>query len=211
MGADAVGGADAADEVAGILSRTGCARFSMDEPFTYASGLRGPVYCDNRRLLGFPAERARVIGLLARLADREGGFDAVGGVATGGIPWASALAHEKGLPLLYVRAKRKAHGAKGRVEGFRRKGARVLLVEDLVNQGGSLEAAVLALRAEGLETPRALALVDYGMEAARGRFHRLGIAVSALTSFPALVRASGLGARDAGRALAWRKRPEDWP
>lgn len=199
-----------ADEVAGMLVRTGCVRFSMDEPFVYASGLRGPVYCDNRRALGFPGERAEIVRRLGRLAG-EGGFDAVGGVATGGVPWASMLAHGAGLPLLYVRPGAKGHGLGGRVEGFRRKGASVLLVEDLVNQGGSLEGAVLALREEGLAAARALALVDYGMQAARNRARALGVGLSALADLPALVRASGLGAADAGRLEAWRKNPEAWP
>ena len=145
-------------------------------------GPLAPIYCDNRRSLGFPRQRRDIArGLMEMVEKKALSFDIIAGVATAGIPYASILAHEMNRPLIYVRAKPKGHGQKNIIEGAFEAGQRVLLVEDLVNQGTSIEKAILALRDAALQINTCMTLVDYRTRQAQKRLKNLDVALFALT------------------------------
>lgn len=144
------------DEVARLTARmlleVKAVNFNAAEPFTYASGLRGPTYIDCRRLLSFPRVRAVLMDFLAATVLREAGFeafDSVAGGETAGIPFAALVAERLGLPMTYVRKKPKGYGRNARIEGVMGEGDRVLLVEDLTTDGGSKLSFVDAIRETG--------------------------------------------------------------
>lgn len=204
-------------EIARHLIESDCIQLRPHEPFTYASGLTGPIYCDNRLLLSDPPRREwiiRAFGDLLNEALKGQELHALVGVATAGIPHAAFLAWTKKLPLMYVRSKAKEHGKTNRLEGARAELKRVILVEDLVNQGGSLADAVVACQEEGLEVLACLSIVDYQMTAARERFKSLNLPVYSLTDFDHLVEfAMKSGTIDqAGKDLLqrWKDQPKNW-
>ncbi len=173
--------------VAELLIRLSCVQLSPDRPFTYSSGLSGPIYCDNRRVWSFPRERQQLVSEMAAvLKKRDWDFDTLAGVATAGIPMAAFLAAELSAPLLYIRPRAKEHGKKNQVEGSFQAGESAVLLEDLVNQGQSLERAVLAAREAGLNIVGCLCLVDYQMLGAHKRLEKLGLELAALTNFSTL-------------------------
>ena len=144
------------DEVARLTARmlleVKAVNFNAAEPFTYASGLKGPTYIDCRRLLSFPRVWAVLMDFLAATVLREAGFeafDSVAGGETAGIPFAALVAERLGLPMTYVRKKPKGYGRNARIEGVMGEGDRVLLVEDLTTDGGSKLSFVDAIRETG--------------------------------------------------------------
>lgn len=144
------------DEVARLTARmlleVKAVNFNAAEPYTYASGLKGPTYIDCRRLLSFPRVRAALMDFLAATVLREAGFeafDSVAGGETAGIPFAALVAERLGLPMTYVRKKPKGYGRNARIEGVMGEGDRVLLVEDLTTDGGSKLSFVDAIRETG--------------------------------------------------------------
>jgi orotate phosphoribosyltransferase len=202
-------------DLAQQLISLGCVALSPLKPFTYASGLKGPIYCDNRQLLSFPKERGLVAdSFVQRVTEEHLKFDAIAGIATAGIPHAAFIAERLQVPLLYVRGKPKDHGKQNQVEGAFKKGQRILLVEDLVNQGGSVEEAAIGARAAGLIAEDCLAIVDYEMAVARARFQQLGIRLTALTTFSALAECAlkqGLVDQSGYHLLnEWREDPVAW-
>lgn len=204
-------------EVARLLIEADCIKLSPREPFTYASGLKGPIYCDNRLLLSDPDRREWIIKAFGDLLDEacpERKPDALVGVATAGIPHAAFLSWEERLPLLYVRSSKKAHGLGRQVEGWREGLTDVVLVEDLVNQGGSLAEAVEGTLSAGLRVQACLSIVDYQMPAAREKLEGLGVKLFALTHFSDLVeygeKSGLLDAGDARLLHAWHQDPQNW-
>jgi len=183
-------------DLAGALLQAGAVRLSPKAPFTWASGLRSPIYCDNRQLLGFPALR---LGIASALADRSRSLSPtlIAGTATAGIPWASFVAAELDLPMAYVRAEAKKHGMGRQVEGPNVKGHRVLLLEDLISTGGSSLRCAEALRAEGADLLEVLALFSYGLPQAETAFGEAGVALAVLATFENLLdRAKAQGLLD---------------
>ena len=182
-------------------------------PFTWASGLKSPIYCDNRQLLGFPAIRNQIVEALVAQA-RALAPTLVAGAATAGVPWSAMVADRLGLPTAYVRPTPKDHGMGRQVEGPLAKGHRVVLVEDLISTGGSSLKCAEALRAEGAEVPAVLALFSYSLPRAEAAFAKAGIDLSVLSSFEDLAaEAEARGVVDeAGRAAlnAWRADTAGW-
>ena len=179
-----------------------------------------PCSCCGGALLLFPRGRGNMISV-ARLADgfvtlarRAGGADAVSGTATAGIPHATLLADRLDLPLSYVRSQAKAHGKGNQIEGRVTDGQRVLVVEDLVSTGGSVIAAVEALRDAGALVQTVLAVFTYGLDAAADAVSDAGFTLRTLTDFPALLevaREDGLLDDTAIQTLEdWRRDPEGW-
>ncbi|MEM1055912.1 MAG: orotate phosphoribosyltransferase [Bacteroidota bacterium] len=203
-----------ATTVARDLLRIGAVTLRPDEPFTWASGRLAPIYTDNRLTLSHPEVRDRLVEGFVTLARRAGGADGVSGTATAGIPHATLLADRLGLPLSYVRSSAKGHGKGNQIEGRVTEGERVLVVEDLVSTGGSVIAAVNALRDAGALVQTVLAVFTYGLDAAADAISDAGFTLRTLTDFPALLevaREDGLLDDDALRALAdWRRDPEAW-
>ena len=178
---------DRAAEIAGHLLRIGAVKLSPDDPFTWASGLRSPIYTDNRVALAHPRVRGAIRDGLTELARTLGPLDAVVGVATAGIPHGVLVAEALKLPFAYVRAKAKAHGRQNRIEGELHAGQRVAVVEDLVSTGGSSLEAVAAVREAGVEVAATLAIFTYGFDAAAERFAQADCPLHTLSDYPALV------------------------
>ena len=201
------------EDLAGGLLDKGAVKLSPAEPFTWSSGLRAPIYCDNRQLLGDPTLRGRIAEALAAVAK---GLDPslVAGTSTAGIPWGALVADRLGLPFAYVRPEPKKHGMGRQVEGPSAKGHRVILVEDLISTGGSSLKCVEALRVEGAEVAAVLALFSYGLPAAQAAFEAAATPLRTLAAFAALVEeAQARGIVDAAGAeslQAWQRDAAAW-
>ena len=174
-----------AHDLAGCLLEVGAVRLQPLEPFTWASGLKSPIYCDNRQLLGFPAVRDQIV---EALVTRSAALDPtlIAGAATAGVPWAAMVADRLKLPMAYVRPTPKNHGMGRQVEGPLAKGHRVVLIEDQISTGMSSLRCAEALRAEGAEVPAVLALFSYGLPQAEAAFAAAHIAIAVLSSFEVL-------------------------
>ena len=197
------------------LLAIGAVKFSPREPFKYASGLRGPIYCDNRKILGHPQLRTQVAHtLVARIEDSEIKYDQVCGLATAGIPHGALAAHILQKPFCYVRSSAKDHGKGNQLEGDYGAGQSMLLVEDLVNQGSSLKKAYEALLTLNLKVPAVFALVDYQMHSSIQFLEQNGLALHALTNFTVLVEEalqnSFLQKSDEQLLKEWHNKPEVW-
>ena len=202
--------AEIADEIARALLEIGAFVFSPDEPFTWASGIRSPLYCDNRLVLGHPAARRRVVTAMARRyhALEPPQPDLIVGTATAGIPHAAWLSEALDLPMAYVRSNAKTHGKSRIIEGVRPSGQRALLVEDLVSTGGSSIAAVQALRSAGITVNTVFAIFTYGLPASVTAFAEADVELRPLTSLDRLLSVAVddnmMDATTAGRIVAWR-------
>ncbi len=164
--ARSVSGTDAAEITARILLETESVLFRPDDPFTFTSGLRSPVYIDCRRLISFPRARKKLMDLAAELIERHSGFeslDAIAGGETAGIPFAAWIADRLSLPMLYVRKQPKGFGRNAQIEGELKEEARVLLVEDLASEGTSKLNFVRAIRQAGGHIKHAFVIFNYGI------------------------------------------------
>jgi orotate phosphoribosyltransferase len=204
-----------AREVARALQVAGTVTLSLDEPVTFRSGLRSPVYVDNRRLIFHPdAWHVVVSALVARVAALAERAEVVAGVESAGIPHSSALAFAARLPSVFVRKSAKEHGLGRLVEGGDVAGRRVVLVEDMVSTGASSLSAIAALRGAGAVVSDCLAIIGYGFPGTAEAFAAARVRLGVLTTFELLVEeASAAGAVDA-RALAtvnaWLADPGGW-
>lgn len=200
-------------DLAGCLLQAGAVRLQPAAPFTWASGLKSPIYCDNRQLLGVPEVRDQIITALAA------GSSAlqptlITGAATAGVPWAAMVADRLKLPMAYVRPTPKNHGMGRQVEGPMAKGHRAVLIEDLISTGMSSLKCADALRAEGAAVPAVLALFSYGLPQADAAFTAAGISLAVLSSFEVLaMEAEARGILDAAGLAAlkaWRSDTVAW-
>jgi orotate phosphoribosyltransferase len=203
------------EQIAADLLEIGAVTLRPAEPFTWASGLRAPIYCDNRLTLAHPAARTRITAGFQELVGR-GAYrpEGVAGVATAGIPQAALLADRLELPMAYVRSEPKGHGQGHRIEGRLQPGQRVLVIEDLISTGGSAVEAVAALREGGAEPVAVLAIFSYGLDRAAERFAEAGVRAATLTNFATLLRvAERVGALDPDAIESlrrWQRDPEAW-
>ena len=185
-----------------------------DEPFTWASGIKSPIYCDNRLILTAPEVRANVEQALADMISREfPEAEVLMGTATAGIAHAAIAAHLLGLPMGYVRSGNKDHGRQNRIEGRLVPGEKVVVVEDLISTGGSALEAVEALREAGAEVLGIAALFTYGMEKGKKRLAEHSVRAVCLTNFDEVVAAAAAdGAFPASYVpalMAFRDNPDD--
>ena len=185
-----------------------------DEPFTWASGIKSPIYCDNRLILTAPEVRANVERALADIISREfPEAEVLMGTATAGIAHAAIAAHLLGLPMGYVRSGNKDHGRQNRIEGRLVPGEKVVVVEDLISTGGSALEAVEALREAGAEVLGIAALFTYGMEKGKKRLAEHSVRAVCLTNFDEVVHSAaedGAFPRSYIPALmAFRDNPDD--
>lgn len=177
-----------ASEVAKQLLQIKAIKLSPQKPFTWASGILSPIYCDNRITLSHPDVRRLIKAGLTEKSKEFGNFDAVAGVATAGIAHGLMLAEVLDLPFAYVRSKAKGHGRQNLIEGELAKGAKVLVVEDLISTGGSSLAAVEALREYGVEVVGVLALFTYNFEKAKNAFKVANCPLHTLTNYDVMIR-----------------------
>lgn len=202
-------------EIADALIAIEGVGFRPVAPITFKSGIKSPVYCDNRRFPFWPEQWAKVIrGFEELIVEREIPVDVVGGVEAAGIPHSAALGFAMRLPSVFIRKELKEHGTKKRVEGGDVTGRRVVLVEDLVTTGGSSIAAIEALRAEGAVVNDCLAIISYDFPEAMELFERAGVRLHATTTFPAVLESAlerGM-IDEAGAAVVrdWLREPRSW-
>lgn len=200
------------DLASGLLD-AGAVRLAPRSPFTWASGLKSPIYCDNRQLLGFPSLRS---GIKAALAERAAlaGPTLVAGTSTAGIPWAAMVADQLGLPMAYVRPEPKGHGMGRQVEGPAGAGHRVVLIEDLISTGGSSIRCVEALRQEGAEVLEVLALFSYALPQAEAAFRLARVPLHVLATFDDLaaraLEKGILGPGDLESLAEWKADATAW-
>jgi orotate phosphoribosyltransferase len=175
--------------------------------FTWASGERAPIYCDNRIVMSYPALRKQIAaGLADSIRSAWPDVEVIAGTSTAGIPHAAWVAELLGLPMVYVRGAAKEHGKSKRVEGKPLAGERVVLIEDLVSFGGSSLGAVEALEEEGAKVVGVQAIFTYGFPKAASRFAAAGKRVLALTGYDALLETLALDDATRKTLLAWRER-----
>ncbi len=174
-------------DIARNLINLGAVKFSPQNPFTYASGLKGPIYCDNRIILSHVEFRDRVIeSFIEIIKQNRLEFDLLGGIATAGIPHAAIVADRMKRPMVYVRPKAKEHGRKNQMEGDYKPGQKVILFEDLVNQGASLVDAMAGVTSAELKCEACLCVVDYEMHGAKAKLNDLSMKLFSLTDFTSL-------------------------
>ncbi|MBT7609735.1 MAG: orotate phosphoribosyltransferase [Bacteriovoracaceae bacterium] len=201
--------------IAKILLQKDCLRVRPKSPFTYASGLKGPMYCDNRKILAHVEERSQIIDAFIKLIKKLNlEFDSLCGLATAGIPFAALIAERLNKPFIYVRSKPKAHGQRNQVEGYYRPNEKTLLIEDLVNQGKSLEEAVVGIREAGLNAIACLSIVDYKMINAKKRLEELSLSLYSLTDFQNIIESAEslklIQSDEKATIIAWQQSPEFW-
>lgn len=201
-------------EVARNLLEIKAVKLSPRDPFTWASGMLSPIYCDNRVALSHPKVRTFLKNCLAEKSQLFGDFDVVAGVATAGIPHGALLADVLEKPFVYVRSSAKEHGRRNQIEGELRTGQSVLVVEDLISTGGSSLLAVDALREAGAQVAGVLAIFQYGFEKAHTAFAQKQVHFQTLTNYDALVQeAAQMGYvtdEDLKLLKKWRENPDAW-
>lgn len=185
-----------------------------DEPFTWASGIKSPIYCDNRLTLSDPETRNLIeTGIAETIRKNFPGVELIMGTATAGIAHAAISAHIMELPMGYVRSSAKDHGRQNRIEGRVEKGQKTVVVEDLISTGGSVVQTVEALREAGAEVIGIVSIFTYGMTAAQDRLSQANIRNISLTDFDAVVEtAADIGyikKEDVSRLKAFRNNPSD--
>lgn len=204
-----------ARQVAGDLLEIGAVFLRPDEPFTWASGIKSPIYCDNRLILGEPAVRSRVERALAdTVLDVFPGAELLMGTATAGIAHAALSAELLGLPMGYVRSGAKEHGRGSQIEGGPKPGAKTVVIEDLISTGGSSLDAANALQDGGLDVMGVLAIFTYGMDKAASRFLDANLPYAALTNLDTLVQVAVeqryLSPAQGPEILKFRDNPAAW-
>ncbi len=174
-------------EIAKILLHAGAVTLSPDEPFTWASGIQSPIYCDNRLIMSDPGGRRRVAeGMAEVIRTKYPETTLIAGTATAGIPHAAWIADILGLPMVYIRSKAKGHGRSKQIEGKVKPEDRAIIVEDLISTGGSSLTAAAALREEGVHVEGVVSIFTYGLESADRAFEEAGLTYTSLTDFHAL-------------------------
>ena len=201
-------------DVSRALRSIGAVFLRPDEPFTWASGIKSPIYCDNRLILTAPDVRGVVEAAIAETVAREfPEAEVLMGTATAGIAHAAIAAHLMGLPMGYVRSGAKDHGRQNRIEGRLREGEKVVVIEDLISTGGSLIETVEALREAGAEVLGAVSIFTYSMEKGKKRLAEAGVRAVSLTDFDEIVavaEAEGyIPAQSVPGLMAFRADPSD--
>lgn len=197
------------------LLRIKAVKLSPQEPYTWASGWRSPIYCDNRKTLSHPDVRSFIRDRFAAIV-RQNFKDAevIAGVATGGIAHGVLVAEMLELPFIYVRTGAKGHGLKNQVEGDLSTGKKVVVIEDLISTGGSSLNAVEALREAGCQVLGMAAIFTYGFDQAKNAFKDADVQLHTLTNYPVLLdqamQSGSIGESDLPRLNEWRVDPANW-
>lgn len=179
---------DIAAKVAQQLLQIKAIKLSPQNPFTWASGIKSPIYCDNRIVLSHPEARNIVKEALVEKASQFGEFDVIAGVATAGIPHGALLADAMNMPFIYVRSKAKEHGRQNLIEGEIKGGERVLVIEDLISTGGSSVKAIESVREAGCEVVGVLAIFSYGFDKAKRTFDAANCKFDTLSNYDAMIK-----------------------
>jgi orotate phosphoribosyltransferase len=202
-------------KVAEFLLQIKAIELSPDAPFTWASGWKSPIYCDNRKSLSFPKVRTYIRQEFSNIiVDQYGKPDVIVGVATGGIAIGALVAQDLGLPFAYVRSSAKGHGLQNMIEGVIEEGQSVVVVEDLVSTGKSSLTAVEALRSAGAVVKGMVAIFTYGFDVAREQFTEAGVPLSVLTDYETLMKQALKSGYVSDKQIellrSWRDNPSAW-
>lgn len=185
-----------------------------NDPFTWASGIKSPIYCDNRLVLSFPEKRSVVVQGFVELIQKEySEAEVVVGTATAGIPWGAMVADKMEKPFGYVRSSNKTHGKGNKIEGKIEKGAKVVVVEDLISTGGSVKDVILSLREAGAEVLGVVAIFTYLLPASSELFDSIACSFKTLSNYDVLIDVALENAyikeNDLEKLKAWKKDPKD--
>lgn len=206
---------DSALNLATYLLQIKAVKLSPNNPFTWASGLHSPIYCDNRVTLSYPMVRTFIRQqFVEKIMQHYGKPDVIAGVATGGIAQGALVAQELGLPFAYVRSEKKSHGMQNQVEGVIESGQSVIVIEDLVSTGKSSLLAVDALREAGAAVKGMLAIFTYQLPTADANFKEKECSLFTLTNYETLIykaiEENYITEADQQSLLEWRKDPQAW-
>jgi len=204
-----------ANTVAGFLLDCQAVKFNLEQPYTWASGWKSPIYTDNRVTLSFPQVRTYIKNqLVSLIINNFPTVDCIAGVATGGIPQGALTADEIGVSFVYVRAEPKGHGLKNLIEGHIQEGQKVVVVEDLISTGKSSLRAVEALQEGGAEVLGMVSVFTYGFPEAWESFDKAGIKCFPLTDYLSLISIALhkgiIKEQDVNALEQWRKNPSKW-
>ncbi len=202
-------------QVAEFLLQIKAIKLQPDNPFTWASGWKSPIYCDNRVTLSYPSIRTYIRQKLSLVIQEEfGSVSCIAGVATAGIPQGALVAQELGLPFVYVRAKPKDHGTGNLIEGEIMPGKRVAVVEDLISTGKSSLQAVEALRSAGYEVAGLAAIFSYGFDVAEENFKKAKCRFVTLSNYNAMLKFAEekqyINSSSIDLLQQWRRNPAEW-
>ena len=202
------------EQIAGALLSIGAVFLRPEEPFTWASGIKSPIYCDNRLTLTAPEVRDQVENGLMEVIRREyPDVEVLMGTSTAGIAHAAIVAHMMHLPMGYVRGGNKDHGRQNRIEGKLEKGQKVVVVEDLISTGGSVIDVVEALREAGAEVLGIASIFTYGMQKGLDRLAAAGVKNVSLSNFDVLVQVAAekgyIRPEQVERLIRFRNNPSD--
>ncbi|MGG6309959.1 orotate phosphoribosyltransferase [Paenibacillus macerans] len=199
-------------KIAGSLLEIGAVALRPHQPFTWTSGIKSPIYCDNRLTMSYPAIRDQIAESFASLI-REAYPDAevIAGTATAGIPHAAFAAQKLGLPMAYIRDKAKGHGKENQIEGLIKPGQKVVVIEDLISTGGSSLKAALAVRDAGAEPLAVLAIFSYQLDKAVQAFAEADVPLQTLSNYTALIDVAiergEIKPEDLALLQSWRQDP----
>jgi len=201
--------------VAEKLLHVGAVKLSPEKPFTWASGWKSPIYCDNRKVLSFPYVRDFVKSEMCNVIfEKFPGAELLAGVATAGIAWGAMAADQLKLPYIYVRPKPKEHGLGNQIEGYYEPGQKVLVIEDLISTGKSSLQVVDVLKAAGVEVVGMVSIFTYGFGIAEKAFADAGVPYHSLTNYSALIglalEQGSINADVEKTLLQWREDPAGW-
>ena len=204
-----------AKRTAGLLLQINAIKLEPENPFTWASGWKSPIYCDNRIMLSYPDIRNFVrLEMAGQLKKIYGAPDLIAGVATGAIGIGILVAEALGLPFIYVRPEPKSHGRQNQIEGHFEPGQRVVVIEDLISTGKSSLGAVKALREQKLEVGGMLAIFSYGFPQAQANFEREGVQLHTLSDYGHLIQQAVetdyIHASQMQALMEWRADPQGW-
>ncbi len=201
--------------VAEKLLQVNAIKLNPEQPFTWASGWKSPIYCDNRKVLSFPFIRDFIKSEMCNVVfEKFPSADMLAGVATAGIAWGAMAADQLKLPYMYVRPRPKEHGLGNQIEGFYESGQKVLVIEDLISTGRSSLQVVEVLRQAGLDVVGMLSIFTYGFTEAGKAFADAGVPYLSLTNYEVLIQLAlekGLvSAAQENTLLNWRQNPAGW-
>jgi orotate phosphoribosyltransferase len=206
---------ETAFKIAEFLLQIRAVKLQPEQPFTWASGWKSPIYCDNRKTLSYPSIRTFVRQQFVQsVLEKFGKPDVIAGVATGGIAHGVLVAQEMGLPFVYVRSEAKKHGLTNMIEGVVESGQSIVVIEDLISTGGSSLKAVDALRSAGCEVKGMAAIFTYGFKTATENFKKSKCPVTTLCDYPLLIKqalkSNFISEKDLKSLEAWREQPDKW-
>ena len=206
---------ESALKIAEFLLQIKAIKLEPNKPFTWASGWKSPIYCDNRVTLSYPKVRTYIRQDFVNLIlETFGKPDVIAGVATGGVAQGALVAQELGLPFVYVRSEAKKHGMTNLIEGVVEKGQSVVVIEDLISTGGSSLKAVETLRAAGCDVKGMAAIFTYGFKIATDNFKKAKCKVITLSNYELLIKQAleteYITEKDLKSLKEWRENPSEW-